>query len=108
MSGYPKTKGEWWGLVRMYWTDLSNIFHRFIPHMFDAAYRAYLDDDPILADYLQQAWSNAPDVPAIHCIPGWRVLCDLCSDSYLLYEPEVGVKVGVKNLAEGVQKACNS
>jgi hypothetical protein len=30
---------------------------------------------------LHDAWFNAPDQPWIRSIPGWMVLCDLCSDA---------------------------
>jgi hypothetical protein len=44
--------------------------------------------DPKIARLFNAAWWNAPDSPHIHEIPSWQMLCDLCSESYLLMEDE--------------------
>ncbi len=41
-------------------------------------------DDRMLVNYLNQTWQNAPDEFWIHELPSWGVLCDLCSESYVL------------------------
>lgn len=35
---------------------------------------------------LVQTWNDAPDRPYIHGWPSWHILCDLCSESSVLYE----------------------
>ena len=42
----------------------------------------------ILATYFQLTWDAAPDQPHIHGIPGWSLLCDLCSESHVLFTKE--------------------
>jgi len=40
-----------------------------------------------LVRYFHSAWGLASDVYA-YSVPGWGVLCDLCSEEYVLYEVE--------------------
>ncbi len=35
-------------------------------------------------DLFNSAWAAAPDSGEIHLLPGWNVLCDLCSESHLV------------------------
>ncbi len=46
------------------------------------------NDLPRLHLLLEQAWGAAPDSPRIHSIPGWSVLCDLCSEGHAIREEE--------------------
>lgn len=39
-----------------------------------------------LLRYINAAWAAAPDDPSIHRIPGWGVLCDLCSEEWVFAE----------------------
>lgn len=39
-----------------------------------------------LQDLFQSLWAAAPDTGDIHARPAWGVLCDLCSEAYVLYE----------------------
>ena len=85
----PTTKDEWWQLVDDDWENLSAIFDRVGMDTWDAeVYKARRD--PRLHPILEEVWARAPDKPHIHEWPGWGVLCDLCSESYVLYpEPAV-------------------
>lgn len=88
---YPRTKEEYWNNVDAYWADLYNILARFIePEKLKVLNPDHLRlmKDPKLASVFNDAWFNAPDRPSIHSIPAWHVLCDLCSESYVLSEEE--------------------
>ena len=85
---YPTTKEEYWAIVDKYWPEIKSILLEF----------TYLDPDdldkwakernPEMTSVFNNAWFNAPDAGRIHLIPAWHILCDLCSESYLLYEPQ--------------------
>ena len=85
---YPTTKEEYWAIVDKYWPEIKNILLEF----------TYLDSDDLdkwveernseIASVFNNAWFNAPDSGRIHLIPAWHIFCDLCSESYLLYEPQ--------------------
>ena len=98
-GNYPKTKEEWWGLVDEFWPQLVAILWRFIPmddyqgdgtgYPGDVSLAVHIENqkgkrDPALVRSLSAAWGLAPDVPEIHSIPGWAVLCDLLSEEYVL------------------------
>lgn len=97
---YPKSKEEWWKLVDDNWIDLLTILHKFLPmdgHE-DIDKKIIIEplslkiekiktkQDPDLARYFQAAWFAAPDVSSLHDIPGWLLMCDLCSEDYLVNE----------------------
>lgn len=42
-------------------------------------------DHETLSDFLQKAWSAAPDSERIHSWPSWHVLCDLCSEGWVFH-----------------------
>lgn len=44
--------------------------------------------DPRLANLLNETWFGAPEDRAVMSLPGFGLLCDLCSESYLLYEED--------------------
>lgn len=86
---YPKTAEEWWNNVDTYWDKLYDILARFIPPEVlkeKDPDKLRLNKDTDLLRLFNDAWWNAPDSPSIHYIPGWSVLCDLCSESYVLNE----------------------
>lgn len=86
---YPKTAEEWWNNVDTYWANLYNILVMFLPkEQLKEADNLRLQKDPKLVRLFSDAWWNAPDNRGIHSIPSWHVLCDLCSESYLLGEDE--------------------
>jgi hypothetical protein len=41
-----------------------------------------------LIEFFHLAWYHAPDVGYIHAIPGWPILCDLCSEDELVRPEE--------------------
>jgi hypothetical protein len=84
---YPKTKEEYWNAVDAHWADIYNILVRFVPkEKLVEADHLRLTKDSDIVHLFNDAWWNAPDSPSIHYIPGWNVLCDLCSESYLIHE----------------------
>jgi hypothetical protein len=89
MYSYPKTNEEYWNVVDKYWEDIYNILFTFLPkdQLKDADTFRTLKD-PEIARLFNAAWANAPDSPHIHSIPSWHILCDLCSEDFLLYETE--------------------
>lgn len=106
----PTTKAEWWSLVNEHWDNLWEIFLMFVPnHDFDWGSDVFVEskepdvltkiqrakearDGHALARHLNAAWATAPDDRSIHSIPSWGVLCDLCSEEYVLYQDEEELK----------------
>ena len=100
---YPRTDVEWWTNVKTYWADLFEIFWIYLPmdeygdrdgnvlvnSLAEHVTRLKEEQDPELARYFSAAWAAAPDNRSIHSIPSWGVLCDLCSESGVLYDDEV-------------------
>jgi|HubBroStandDraft_2_1064218.scaffolds.fasta_scaffold1048408_1 hypothetical protein len=84
---YPKTAEEYWKTVDTYWADLYNILVRFLPNnRLAQADHLRLIKNAELVSLFNDAWWNAPDNQSIHSIPGWHILCDLCSEAYLVQE----------------------
>ena len=94
-KGYPKTPEEWWVILDK-WFD---------PEFLDLAYKYMNSDDVELFKTakeeklgktinvcLNRIWMNAPDSLGIHSLPGWNVLCDLASESYLIEMNEEEMK----------------
>lgn len=86
---YPRTAEEYWNVVDAHWTNLEAILEKFI----DATTlknknpnELRLNRSTDLVRLFSEAWCNAPDNRSIHSIPSWGVLCDLCSESYVLGE----------------------
>jgi len=83
----PTTADEWWALCDKYWEKLQNIVMQFAPKSLEALNKAKeIKDGITLVRYFNDAWWNAPDSPRIHEIPGWGVLCDLCSEEHCILE----------------------
>lgn len=86
----PTTKEEYWSTVDTYWKPLKNIINRYYKDVSDETLtELFQTKHPRLATYFEYAWISAPDDGTIHLIPAWHILCDLCSESYLLYEESV-------------------
>lgn len=95
-----ETKEDWWTTVEDHWDDLQNILKQFLPTeeyqdvegnitskpMFEIISNLKKKQDADIARYLVAAWAAAPDTYQIHKIPGWSVLCDLCSEEWCLYD----------------------
>lgn len=77
-------KATWWWAVDNNWADLKAIVQRFCPEELSKAEKLCKARDGSLGAVFELAWFNAPDVPQIHEIPGWGVLCDLCSERDVL------------------------
>ena len=52
-----------------------------------SVFKQHLEDQDAaaLSSLLELAWLAAPDNGSIHGIPGWGILCDLCSESHVLF-----------------------
>ena len=84
---YPHNAEEYWQLVDAHWADLYNILAQFLPkEQLKEADTLRLNKDHEIVKLFNDAWWNAPDSRSIHSIPSWHVLCDLCSESYVLYD----------------------
>ena len=83
---YPKSAIEWWANVNTYWASLESLIRAWAPNLLADAIECRESKNPDLVDVLQTVWNNAPDTPGLHDIPGWNVLCDLCSEQYVLQE----------------------
>ena len=87
MASAPKTREEYFSLAEQYRDELFNIIADFSGRDNAEEFTLFLNEQSnSIASILHQAWSDAPDKPSIHSIPGWHVLCDLCSEDYVLYE----------------------
>lgn len=95
---YPRNKDEWWKNVDTWWPELLILISNFavddlgkpldpFQSLDPAAVtleKMKSERDPELADVFESTWVNAPDHGRIHAMKGWDVLCDLCSESYVL------------------------
>lgn len=83
------TKQEWWDAVDNRWEDLMEIIHSYAPDRAQEAAQYKLERSPDLARVFNSAWFNAPDDRGIlYSYAGWGLLCDLCSEEWVLYEDE--------------------
>lgn len=90
---YPTNREEYWQIVEEHWDNLKDILDRFLPAEDVAkAEQMRTDKNRELAHLFNDAWFNAPDNRSIHSIPSWHVLCDLCSESYVLYDEDEEVE----------------
>jgi hypothetical protein len=88
MKEYPTTRDEWWAFVSKYEQDLLNIISRFVPHKMEDAKQYIADKNPEFSNILSDAWYYAPDYQIIHSIPSWGILCNLCSEAWVLHDEE--------------------
>ena len=95
----PNTKEEYWQVVEKYWDELLNIILMYAPEtLFEkkffgektsvVATRLMKQKDPMLLSFFNKTWASAPDDGRIHLIPRWHILCDLCSEGYLIHEEQ--------------------
>lgn len=112
MSDYPETREDWWRLVDENWDDLKNLIETFHPSKKNApkmeitANRAELvrqeicstidelgdyeslknnRDNELLSIFNETYW-GMPESVSCHDYPKFYLLCDLCSEGYVLYE----------------------
>lgn len=93
---YPTTSEEYWWTIDNYWSYLLSIIQQFAPKVIEldgdilsiavASTRLKEKRDVRLINFFHKTWMAAPDDGVIHAIPGWHILCDLCSEDYLAYE----------------------
>lgn len=97
---YAKTAEQWWEIVDGWWDNLSLLLEQYLPmdkpveqdnKIVAVTLREHIillkqSRDSELATWFGRAWGNAPDSGYIHGQKAWDVLCDLCSESYVLYE----------------------
>ena len=89
MSDAPRNREEYFSLAKRFQDELFNIITGFSGRDNAEEFILFLNEQSnSIALILHQAWSDAPDRPWIHTIPGWHVLCDLCSEDYVLYKDE--------------------
>jgi len=105
---YPKNEKEWWTSLEEHWENLMAIMAKFLlinPNTTNPEINHHMKLEDILnakknkdghklVRYLNDAWFAAPDKPRIHEILSWRILCDLCSESYVLDEQDETIKNG--------------
>lgn len=92
----PETAEEYWAVVDNYWSYILGIIERFAPEFIEldgehlsitvASTRLKEKRDLRLINFFHRTWAAAPDNGTIHLIPGWGILCDLCSEDSLVYE----------------------
>lgn len=84
---YATNKNEYWLIVDAHWADLYNILTMYLPkEELSKADKLRLNKDRELVELFENAFFNAPDHAHIHSIPGWHILCDLCSEAHVLWE----------------------
>lgn len=93
---YPTNKEEYWNVVDKYWSYLLDIILQFGPEVVlhngevkklaIAATSLKENRSTELVEFFNKTWASAPDTGYIHAIPAWHILCDLCSESIVLYE----------------------
>lgn len=82
-------KDEWWQAVDKNWDNLKSIIIRFAgQELLKQAEKQRTEKDSKLSTLFNDVWFRAPDQGWIRDIPGWFVLCDLCSESYVLHDGE--------------------
>lgn len=80
--GYARTRKEWWFLLNHHWTKLNRLARAYLkPKDMTVLDKGMKEKDAITVYLsLQRTWDNLPDSPAIQRLPGFGILCDLCSD----------------------------
>lgn len=78
-EGYPNNEEEWIQTLTNWTPELQHIVDAYASGE-ELTALITAKDWTSIASILNNAWFNAPDCPSIHQIPGWNVLCDLCSE----------------------------
>ena len=81
-----KSSQDWWKSLDDNYADIYSICRSYLkPEELEQVKQSYKDRDGLALHHLfELAWWNAPDSRHIHEIPGWGVLCELCSESEVL------------------------
>lgn len=79
-----ETPNDWWSVLDKNWVHIVKILDMYLPiRDADVLSAKESRDHAKLLRYLNDAWYVAPDIHEIHKIPGWTVLCDLCSEDWV-------------------------
>ena len=81
-SGYAKNMDEWWFLVDHHWSDLRMLFQIYLTDKEVEKVDVVKEERGAVALYtlLHLVWDGLPDNYLVQSLPGFGVLCDLCSD----------------------------
>jgi hypothetical protein len=81
----PRTLEAWWRAVDGNWNDLEAIVEKYASNLIEQLDRAHERCDGMaIVRIFNAAWFAAPDDPSIRDMPGWLLLCDLCSEADVL------------------------
>lgn len=97
---YPKNKEEWWATVEKFWDILIVVAQKYCDlnssedcsgnfstnSLLSNITIAKNNRDSHLSWFFERVWMVAPDDGRIHGDPAFGVICDLCSESYVLAE----------------------
>jgi hypothetical protein len=95
---YPRTADEWWNVVDTWWDELLTLVSsaydlgkpRDVMQSLEACgvevERMRKARSVELAHVFEEVWGRAADHASIHARKAWDVLCDLCSECYVLSE----------------------
>lgn len=84
-----RTAQEWWKEVDSRWEDLMEIIYAYAPCQIERAISCKRQKSPQLARVLNMIWHRAPDNRSVlYSFAGWGVLCDLCSEEWVLYDDD--------------------
>jgi hypothetical protein len=79
------TRADWIEVFGSWWNpELKNICLKYNVSIQDVEYWYNNKDYEKVSKLLNNVWNNAPDSPIIHLIPGWGILCELCSERGVL------------------------
>jgi len=71
---------------RFYGLNISGIYEKLQEEALEQFEEYIRSRNRKIHSMFSQAWWRAPDRPEIHDIPGWDVLCDLCSEDWVFWE----------------------
>lgn len=82
-------QNDWYSIFNIHKSNLRTIvstYNRSELNKFDNLSVDKFQNGLELISILNTAWFNAPDNNAIHSIPSWGTLCNLCSESWVFEE----------------------
>jgi hypothetical protein len=74
---------SWWKLLDDSFFFIEKIIARFTDRHHEAVYAKDGRDHEKLVEIMNEAWWKASDTNKILDIPGWGILCDLCSEFWV-------------------------
>ena len=82
LRGYARTREEWWYLLNRHWTCLSRLTETYLNQKEQDILARAIKNESAEAAWLQlqKTWERLPDRGWVRRIPGFGILCDLCSD----------------------------